>query len=74
MINVRSTLGLDVFELDSSHTINDLRNAYLNQYKYLIREAIQIYNFQRVLQEDKDNIVDNSNYLVFIRPIACHHH
>lgn len=74
MINVRSTLGIDVFELDSSNTISDLRQAYLNKFKYLVNDAIQIYSFQRVLQEDKDKIVDNSNYLIFIRPIPCHHH
>jgi hypothetical protein len=74
MITIRSTLGLDVFELDNSNTISDLKKKYIEIYKHLINPAIHVYNFERELQEDSDHIIDDSFYFIFIRPIPCHHH
>jgi hypothetical protein len=74
MITIRSTLGLDVFELDESNTVSDLKKKYIEKFKYLINDSIHVYNFERVLQEDKDKIINDSYYFIFIRPVLCHHH
>jgi hypothetical protein len=73
MITIRSTPGLAVIELNKSNTVEALKKAYLEKHKYLIQSAVQVYSLNRTLQEDS-HYLEHSNYLIFIRPIQCHHH